>query len=401
MSQHGGHSDAPSDNAYQRLKQVTIDSSSMQLAQSDSSKPVSRSAPSKLDDLQRSAFDPAVVVDVPAVPEDATADQTGRSTQTVSQKTDSPARVVASSLEPTSKTSSIDARPGRKSPLTGSRPTHPIATVAEGTKEKAHFAEWKVIGKTTERRPMHSMHLGTEGTRTLVIAGMDGQDRVAVRWLEQWAEALAKRSDLMVNNEVVFFRAGNPDGLVRKISNNARGVPLNRNFPSRRYRMSMGMPNFAVPASEAETRVIMDTLYSFRPRRVIHLVSTTGKSQVIYNRLAKDAAMEFQRSSELRAVPMDPEQIPGSIEDFSDGTLESAVLSVRLNAGTDWQTTWSSLQPALLSMVAGRRSDAGSNESSVQSDPNSSPLILPPPNVEPISRRRDRRGYEELPAPPE
>jgi hypothetical protein len=402
VSQHGGHSDAPADNAYQRLKQVSTDSLSVKLAQTDRLKNSSHSAPSKLDDLQRMAFDPAVVVDLPAILTNAASEDADSSlTDTVSQKADSPIHVVASSLEPTPKTSSIDSSPRRKSAITGTKTNRSVAGSAAGITEKARFAEWKVVGKTTERRPMHSMHLGAEGTRTLVIAGLDGQDRVAVRWLEQLAEAMAKRPDLLVNNEVLFFRAGNPDGLVRKVNSNVRGVSINRNFPSRRYRPMAGLPNFAVPASEAETRVILDTLYSFRPRRVIHLVSTSGKSQVIYNRLAKDLAIELERSSELRITPLDPEQLPGSIEDFSDGTLEAAVLSMRLNVGTDWQLTWTNLQPAVLSALSGRRIDNNGKESSVQQDPDGSPLPLPPPNVDPVSRRRGRRGYEELPAPPE
>ena len=198
---------------------------------------------------------------------------------------------------------------------------------------------------------MHSMHLGTTGVRTLVIAGLNGEDRVAVRWLEQLAQGLASQPNLTENIEVFFFRAGNPDGLVHQYKGNARGVPLNRNFPSRRFRQPVGMPQFATPASEVETRVILD-----------------------------------------------PEQNPGSIEDFADGTLEAGVLSLKVNAGRDWQQTWTRLQPQVLAAVIGRPIDSEQPTLNLPQDPDKS--AIPSASVEPISGNRRRRGYEELPPPP-
>jgi hypothetical protein len=258
---------------------------------------------------------------------------------------------------------------------------------------------WKIVGKTTERRPIHAMQLGTTGTRTLVIAGIDGQDRIGVRWLEQLAETMASHPDLLSQTEVMLIRAGNPDGLVRNMPNNPRGVPLNRNFPSRRYRPAFGLPAFATPASEMETRVMLDTLYSFRPRRVIHLVATRGPSQILYNRTAKDVAQLLEGDESLSIRPLDLEQVPGSLEDFADGTLEAAVLSIRLQIGSDWQTTWATLQPQVLATVIGRRINSAGGETVAPIDPDRTPLPLP--SVEPISRRKGHKCYEELPPPPQ
>lgn len=412
-NQHGGHSDAPSDDAFQRLKQITDVSTVTGPPQTGFASDTRqfRSPPSMLDELQRMAFDPAADLDVTDDPVGPPIDAPLEiSSQSSAIKATRPVQVVADSQEPASKTSQIDLDTSRKAGFGNSKKTRELSSDSQTTKSMTRVAsggsakpaaEWKVIGKTTERRPMHAMHLGTAGTRTLVIAGLDGQDRVAVRWLEQLADSLSKRPDLLDKNEVLFVRAGNPDGLVRKTSHNVRGVPLNRNFPGRRYRSTRGLPNFAVPASEVETRVILDTLYTFRPRRVIHLVSTSAKSQVIFNRTANDLALALERSAPLRISPLDVEQIPGSIEDFSDGTLEAAVLSLRLSVGQDWQQTWTSLQPHVLSSVVGRPVDADSADASIQQDSEGTPIPLPLPGVDPISRRRSRRGYEELAPPPE
>jgi len=436
-NQHGGHSDAPTDDAFQRLKQVTqsaVDAYTAEKSPSNDdlakTKPT-RLPPTKLDDLQRIAFDPSVAID--PIVEQMLSQHEGQHEESVPVVTGTPSNktdpVLTEPVQPASadrvaaQTAESPAVPPQvaqtepsvaksepsMSPASGianvsRQETKPvvkqiIAPVQTPLAKPALSNEWKVIGKTTEGRKMHSTHLGTTGTRTLVIAGLNGEDRVAVRWLEQLVDTMASRPELTNNIEVVFFRAGNPDGLVRKTRNNARGVPLNRNFPSRGYRPVVGVPSFAVPASEVETRVILDTLYSFRPRRVIHLSSTTGAAQTLYNLKAKASAVELERTAQFKPVQLDPEQSPGSLEDFADGTLEATVLSLKVNVGSDWQQTWTRVQPQILAAVVGRSINSGDAESSPEKNLDGIPV--PYSNIEPISRNPRRRGFEELPAPPQ
>ena len=441
-NQHGGHSDAPTDDAFQRLKQVTQSAVDAYTAEKSPStdelaktKPT-RLPPTKLDDLQRIAFDPSVAIDpiveqmlnqqeenaqvVAASPSSPAGSVQPGAVQTETVQP-SPAVQVAAPVAvevaetPVAAPQLAQSEPPATQPETATSAGPGIANVSrhetkpvmkqttapvQPAPSKPMLAnEWKVIGKTTEGRKMHSTQLGTTGTRTLVIAGLNGEDRVAVRWLEQLADTMASRPELTNNLEVVFFRAGNPDGLVRKAKNNARGVPLNRNFPSRGYRPVVGVPPFAVPASEVETRVILDTLYSFRPRRVIHLSSTTGPAQSLYNLKAKTLALELERTAQFKPVQLDPEQSPGSLEDFADGTLEATVLSLKVNVGSDWQQTWNRVQPQILAAVVGRPINSGEGETN--SEKNLDGIPVPYSNIEPISRNPRRRGYEELPAPPQ
>ncbi len=417
--QLGGHSDAPIDDAFQRLRQVA-QSSNAGASRSDvapirdaSDRPRLNAVPlPDLDELQRTAFDPAAE---PNSSEPNVQIQTANgdnSTKIEPLTAHAPeTRAIDSSLEPTSKEQRSSAIPMKNSAAgeTSISNVSQQTTTATAPQGKANTppirgakslpVEWKVVGKTTEGRPMHSVHFGDSGTRTLVIAGLNGEDRVAVRWLELLVQELAQQPDRLKSNEIVFFRAGNPDGLVHNTRNNVRGVPLNRNFPSRRYRPAFDLPKFAVPAGEVETRVMLDTLYTFRPRRVIHLTSTAARSQAFYNRSAKATAAELERSLKLSLSPLDAEQNPGSLEDFADGTLEAAVLTVRLSVGSDWQQAWTQFSPHLLSAVVGKSIESPDAGSDKRSDPDRSPI--PNANVEPVSRRPTRRGYEELSAPPD
>ena len=462
VNQHGGHSDAPTDNAFQRLRQVTqsaatsstqnfdrlgrsesgwlVGSSSdkTSVAQTASPRPI-RLPPQTLDELHRIAFEPVAARPLANQPNIEVVSESIRETREsvetydtvivepfapverektipiVAEKIDSisaieriestpvldakPLTIAAKSDEQANDTviSNVSKASAAAKPLPSRKP--PVSSPSGSSLSKSVSPDWKVVGKTVEGRPMHSMHFGTGGTRTLVIAGLDGEDRIAVRWLELLTEVFANQPGLVDQNEVVFFRAGNPDGLVHKVTENSHGVPLNRNFPSRRYRPTLGIPSTTVPASEIETRVMLDTLYTVRPRRVIHLVATSGRSQVLFNRSAKEAAKALERTGNFTLAPLDVEQAPGSIEDFSDGTLEAAVLSMRLNVGRDWQQAWKTLQPQIVSAVAGRSLDSIGREAILTDDPDRTPI--PNANIEPVSRNPRRRGYEELPAPPQ
>lgn len=413
-SQHGGDSNAPGDDAFQRLTQVVhavVQSSSNpgpdRTRGFDGQEQPSLGRLPGLDDLQRKVFDPAP--DAGVTGESNAARDQGRvasAKTTIAPVARSAEILVADNSEASSKGRASEListeKVSTQNPPKAQNPAPQVQRVGEKQAAKSPSKpvvspapQWKVVGKTTEGRPMHSMHLGDNGTRTLVIAGLNGTDRTAVRWLELLAEELGRQPDALKGNEVVFFRAGNPDGLVRNVSNNSRDVPLNRNFPSRRYRSTSDMPSFAVPAGEVETRVMLDTLYTFRPRRVIHLMATPGPSQVLYNKPGARLATEFKRTAQVSISAMDAELLPGSLEDFADGTLEAAVLSMRLSVGNDWQRAWKTMQASVLSTVVGQSLD---DEDSMF-DPDRSPV--PVTSVEPVSRRPFRKGYEELPAPPE
>jgi hypothetical protein len=243
-----------------------------------------------IDDLQRTAFDPAS--DPKSTSDTATRTAPRREASVANSKTasstvtDSPQDSTTASKRSGSVAQNESNSTSTSAQLTRSaqRATKPestrTTTAALSKSDSGRVGyEWKTVGKTTQGLPMHTVHLGDGGTRTLVIAGLNGEDRTAVRWLELLVDELVKHPDLLKTNEFVFFRAGNPDGLVRSRKENARGVLINRNFPSRRYRPAFDAPTNVAPASELETRVILDTLYTFRPRRVIHLSSTPGRSQ--------------------------------------------------------------------------------------------------------------------------
>lgn len=299
------------------------------------------------------------------------------------------------------RTSSESVTPVKQPASAGRSKTGLLPGAKLPSQESLVDAEWKVIGKTASGMPMHSRRYGRQGTRTLIIAGLDGLDLVGTRWNDGLAEELMRRNELLHTNEILIVRAGNPEGLTKKTSANSHGVRINRNFPSRRYQFLGDGSTGAGPSSEPETKALLEVLYSFRPRRVIHLASTTGRSTVWFNRSASVIADQLHKEFKLDREPLDVELLPGSLEDFADGTLDAAVISLRLNSGTDWRQAWQNTLPVLMTAIRVQDPDsllAVSAEPELSLTEQSGTRI---PDMEevPVVKKR-RLGYEELPPPP-
>lgn len=267
--------------------------------------------------------------------------------------------------------------------------------------------EWKSV----EGRPISVRRLGTGRYRTVIVTGLDGRDRAAVAWADDLADALEQRADLLEQQEFVLLRAANPDGLAAKVQKNGHGVVLNRNFPTKRYHLDAAGTAGAGPASEPETRAVLQTLYEVRPQRVIHLSSTTGNSGAYFNLPGRDVAERLTRQFGLHSELLDFDRVPGSLEEFADATWSVRVVRLNLR-GVPEEDVPRKVLPVLLSAVSAReQASAGAivpastprrEPSRWQNGPTSSPV---PVGSNSSSNRHNRavnrRGYEELPPPPQ
>lgn len=141
--------------------------------------------------------------------------------------------------------------------------TEPAARVAD---EASYVHRNVLVGRSVRGREIRAFYRGDPAaTRVLLVLGqMHGDERAGrdtVRWIWRHLRPAAGTGIWLVPTM-------NPDGHARRTRKNARGVDLNRNWPTSGWTRTdrgsryHGGPR---PASEPETRAMMRFLASTRP----------------------------------------------------------------------------------------------------------------------------------------
>jgi murein peptide amidase A len=164
---------------------------------------------------------------------------------------------------------------------------------------------WRLLGRSQDGRPIRVVERGNpSATRILVVGCIHGNEcagRAIVRLLARMPEPLHANLWLVDNL--------NPDGLAAGNRKNARGVDLNRNFPSEwRPSAGRGEPQYSGPRplSERETRIAWKLILRVRPAITIwfhqpqSLVRAWGRSVGAGRRYARLTRLPFRR---LRWLP--------------------------------------------------------------------------------------------------
>jgi murein peptide amidase A len=121
---------------------------------------------------------------------------------------------------------------------------------------------WQSIGTSVRGRAILAARFGSGRRRVLYLGGLHG-DEYGADVAEAFAAFLAAHpAAIPVGTEIDVVGCANPDGRAAGTRGNARGVDVNRNFPSRNWRplSDDGCSSGARPASEPETRVLIAEL---------------------------------------------------------------------------------------------------------------------------------------------
>ena len=181
----------------------------------------------------------------------------------------------------------------------------------------AHFAEPTLYGRSFLGAPLEYWPSASGDTDILIIGGIHGEEAdttVILSKALRCLEALPER--------IACVTCANPDGICRGTRGNARGVDLNRNFPtsdwaaqevSHRWQYELErdvrLTTGSAPASEPEIAALIGLVRQLRPRQLIAL---HGPLACIDDPLESPLAHQIAARTGLPVVPDVGYSTPGS-----------------------------------------------------------------------------------------
>ncbi len=120
---------------------------------------------------------------------------------------------------------------------------------------------------------------GNDGPITLVIGGIHGDEPGGVVLAEEFIHRLQSNSIKNLVGRIVVIPRANPDGLIAGTRVNARGIDINRNFPTLDFKQghfTQSCNPGKQAGSEPETGAILQIVEVFRPRLILSFHTELG-----------------------------------------------------------------------------------------------------------------------------
>lgn len=217
----------------------------------------------------------------------------------------------------------------------------------------------EVVGHSVEGRPIDLIRfpLGStvENLDTLLVGAIHGDEVMSAAVLCRLVEALRQGTWHTLTPEKPFgiVPVLNPDGLYRNQRPNARGVDLNRNWPTRNFEVQgEGTPYFGghTPLSEPESQLLANLLERFTPKKIVMLHTP-------YRVVNYDGAQSLplaQKMSALNRYPVVADigyPTPGSFGNYAGIEREYQIITLELDEIEPleqvWQQNWKALWAAI------------------------------------------------------
>lgn len=204
-----------------------------------------------------------------------------------------------------------------------------------------------------EGRPIPVIVQGEGDDTVLFLGGQHGDEPQGRDLVNRLLRELARRPGLLAGHRLVAMPAVNPDGLVRHSRPNARGVDINRNFPTRDWHLSTTDRYFSgpEPGSERETRAIQDVVARYQPVRIVNIHSPLALVNYEGNAPAPALARVMAGLCGCPAVDDIGYPTPGSFGTYYGKEQGIPVITLETSADTGPERLWKHYGPALLAAI--------------------------------------------------
>lgn len=184
-------------------------------------------------------------------------------------------------------------------------------------------------GSSLKGRALNAHIFGTSGPVTMYVGGIHGNEPSSMSLMKAWMSELESKPDQIAGKRIVVVPSINPDGIAAGTRTNARGVNLNRNFPTDNWVKSIKdtdgtHPNGGgeKPLSEPEAAALARLTTSYSPRLLLSfhavgslVIGDPGGYSAPY--AAKYASMVGYRDATNNGAGSFDYNISGAYEDWT------------------------------------------------------------------------------------
>lgn len=205
-----------------------------------------------------------------------------------------------------------------------------------------------IADHTIEGRPIPYHVRGSGSETVMLLATIHGNEAAGTPLLEQLLDQLATEPWLLRGRRLVVVPVVNPDGLAANRRRNARGVDLNRNFPSDN-RQDGGDRGSAL--SEPETQALYKLITEFEPTVVVSIHGWLGL--IDWDGPAESLAAEMGALCQLPAQRLGSR--PGSLGSFVGVDRQVPIITFELPSSArraSDDALWERYGPALLAALS-------------------------------------------------
>jgi len=194
--------------------------------------------------------------------------------------------------------------------------------------------------KTVENRAIELWNAHSEKSdKTVLLIGVFHGDEFQGEFLIRKFLETVKSEDL--KNNILAIPCFNPDGKHYVTRQNANGIDLNRNFPTKDFSVVPKDENYyggETPASEIETRFMTDIIDKYKPDFILTIHSP-------YRVVNYDgpALEEAKKISEITGYPVEENigyETPGSFGTYAGKERNIPIITLELPDGDSYEKLW-------------------------------------------------------------
>lgn len=222
------------------------------------------------------------------------------------------------------------------------------------------------VGRSVRGQEIRGFRMGDGPDVTLFLGVHHGDEKLGKVLLERLMALLRQHPEHLAGRRAVFVPVLNPDGYDDNTRQNANGVDLNRNLPTRNWRPEAEKHYYPGPAagSEPETRALIGLVEAEHPAKIVTIhdpllcVNWNGLSRAESALepngplCAEDLGEVMARHNGYPAMGDIGYPCPGSFGSWAGAERRIPTITLELGRDVDEETAWSENRDAFLAALA-------------------------------------------------